>query len=71
MVGREGNTYFVLYVPTRIFHKLTLILSSQRLLDVAPPYLRYDLPWSLVLDLNQRPFPYQGNALPAKLSGQI
>ena len=41
MVGREGNTYFVLYVPTRIFHKLTLILSSQRLLDVAPPYLRY------------------------------
>ena len=41
MVGREGNTYFVLYVLTRIFHKITLILSSQRLLDVAPPYLRY------------------------------
>ena len=58
MVGREGNTYFVLYVPTRIFHKPTLILSSQKLLDVAPPYLRYALPWSPESDSNRRSFDY-------------
>lgn len=60
----------MLYVVTRIFHKLTLIFSSQKFLDVAPPYLRYDLSWSPVSDLNQRPIPYHGIALPTEPTGQ-